>query len=127
MKNIKTFEDACAALKLDPAALPVVTGLPEKHQKAIQAHYKLVIIAEALNDGWKPIWKDWEECKYYPWFQMDSDDDEVPGSGFSYYVYRYDDAFACVGSRLCFKTRALAEYAGKQFSSLYKDYFLIQS
>jgi len=27
-------------------------GLPEKHQKAIQAHYQLVIIAEALNGGW---------------------------------------------------------------------------
>ena len=125
MEKIKTFEDACAALKLDPAALPGVTGLPEKHQKAIVAHYKLIIIAEALNDGWKPNWKDWDESKYYPWFDMDNDDDDQPGSGFSYGDYGCGRTGTCLGSRLCFKTWELAEYAGKQFEELYKEYFMI--
>lgn len=52
--NIKTFDDACHVLNLDPSTLPVVTGLPARHQKAITAHFKLIIIAEALNEGWKP-------------------------------------------------------------------------
>ena len=38
----------------------------------------------------------------------------------------YDPAcvFASFGSRLALKTIELAEYAGKQFLSLYADYFL---
>ena len=78
--KIKTFEDACKALNLDPEqVLPIVSGVPEKHQKAIVSHAKLVIIAEALNEGWQPDWNDSGEWKYYPWFRMSS------GSGLAYY------------------------------------------
>jgi hypothetical protein len=120
MNKIKTFNDACKALKLDPKKLPIVTGIPAKDRKAIIAHYKLVIIARALNAGWKPNWKDSNEYKYYPWFWMDK-----AGSGFSYHDYAYSFTSSGVGSRLCFKSYDLAVYAGKQFKSLYKEYFLL--
>jgi len=122
MKNIKTYEDACKALQLDPSNLPAVTGLPARHQKAITAHFQLIIITEALNEGWKPNWKDWDERKYYPWFEMDNNSDTTSGSGFSFDGYVCDVAGSGLGSRLCFKSRELAEYAGKQFESLYKEY-----
>lgn len=118
--KIKTFDDACKALKLNPkTVLPDVNGMPEHHQKAIIAHAKLVIIAEALNEGWKPDWKNSDECKYYPWFRMSS------GSGLAYDAYAYHCSGSGVGSRLCFKTSDLAEYAGEQFKDLYEDYFLL--
>lgn len=115
---IKTFEEACQALGLDPQAVPVVTGLPEKHQNAIVAHYKLVIVAEALNEGWQPDWINWSEYKYYPWF-------EIEGDGFSYVTYYDWFTNTGVGSRLCYRTSELALYAAKQFEDLYKAYLII--
>jgi len=120
--NIKTFEDACKALNLDSEkVLPDFSLFPEKHQKAMTAHAKLVIIAEALNDGWTPDWVNREWDKYYPWFNMGGSS----GSGFSF--IGCDDWFSLSGSgsRLCFKSRYLAQYAGEQFLELFKDYFLI--
>jgi hypothetical protein len=122
--NIKTFEDACKVLNLDPSTtLPDVSMLPEIHQKAITAHCKLVLIAQALNlnqDGsqWKPDWDDDDQFKYYPWFVMGS-------SGFRFidYVLYYGSSDA--GSRLCFRDSEVAQYAGEQFQELYSDYFLL--
>lgn len=116
MKKIKTFEDACKALGLNPAVLPDVSALPEKDRKYLIANYKLIKITEALNKGWTPNWNNWDEYKYYPWFSMRS------GFGFSGSYCDNSYSYASVGSRLCFKTEELSDYAGKQFEDLYKDY-----
>jgi hypothetical protein len=123
--TIKTFEDACAALQLSPTALPDFSMMPEKHQKALLAHAKLIIVAEALNAGWQPNWNDTDEYKYVPWFEIDASEDKPSGFGFSGSYCDFWYSGARVGSRLCFRTRDLALYAGKQFEELYKDYFLI--
>jgi hypothetical protein len=120
MPKIKTFAGACKALGMDAKNLPDVSMLPHDQQEAIIAHYKLVIIAQALNEGWKPNWSDYNEYKYYPWFNMRS------GSGLSYFDYVYWVTLTLVGSRLCFKSRELAEYAGKNFKKLYEQYFLLK-
>jgi len=119
MANIKTFEAACKALGLNPKTVPDFSHAPKQHQAALIAHYKLVIIAEALNEGWKPTWKNDEEYKYYPWFEMES------SKGFRFCVARYYYSVSDVGSRLCFRSRELAEYAGKTFLKLYKDYMIL--
>lgn len=62
--RVKSFEDACQVLGIS-TNVPEVKGLPRKHQKAIIANYKLIVIAEALNEGWKPNWQDSDEYKYY--------------------------------------------------------------
>ncbi|WP_407497460.1 hypothetical protein [Elizabethkingia meningoseptica] len=119
--KVKSFEDACQLLGIEPN-VPEVSMLPENHQKAIVAHYKLVIIAEAVNEGWKPNWDNWDERKYYPWFDLEG---SSSGAGFSCRGYGYWSTNSDVGSRLCFKTWELAEYIGKTFIDLYKDYFLL--
>lgn len=124
--KIKTFEDACKHLGLDPVALPDVSKLPVKHQKAITANYKLTIIAEALNDGWQPNWNNWNEYKYYPWFEVEASEEQPAGSGFSRSSYVGSHSGTYVGSRLCYKSSELARYAASQFEDLYKDYLLIQ-
>lgn len=118
-ERIKSFEEACAVLGLDPTQLPVVTNLPEKDQNAIIAFYKLTIIIRALNEGWEPNWKNWDEYKYYNYFFVRS------GSGFVCSDARYTCTDSDVGSRLCFKSRELAEYALSQFKELYLQYLLI--
>jgi hypothetical protein len=126
MNKIKTFEDACKALSIDASKLPDVSILPQQHQDAITAHYKLVIIAEALNEGWKPNWNDRSEYKYYPWFEVKASKNKPSGSGVSYDGCAYWGSYASIGSRLCFKSSELAKYAGKQFKKLYEQYFLFK-
>lgn len=125
--KIKTFEGACKLLKLDPKrAVPVVKTLPKDHQEAIVAHCKLVIIAQALNQEanggkrWKPNWKNGQWDKWYPWFWMNS------GSGLSCDDFVNRDSGSGVGSRLCYISREVADYAGKKFLKLYKQYFVIK-
>lgn len=122
MDKIKTFEDACEALGIT-TELPNFSAMPESEQKALTAHYKLVIIAKALNEGWTPDWENGRWDKYYPWFTMGS----PSGVGFSDCAYVGWSTHSSVGSRLCFKSRELAEYAGRQFEELYKDYFVLSA
>jgi hypothetical protein len=106
--QVKTFEDACKILGV----------VPDEHFNKLdeynQASIKLQTIIKALNEGWKPNWNDENEYKYYPWWRMDS----VLGFGLGdvYCLGSYSD----VGSRLCFKSEELAQYAAKQFKDLYK-------
>jgi hypothetical protein len=82
-----------------------------------------VVIVEALNEGWKPDWNNGDEPKYYPWFC------KKEKSGSSGFVFDCADchfsyASAGYGLPLCFKTRALAEYAGKQLIEIWNKILL---
>jgi hypothetical protein len=124
---IKSFEEACKIKGYDPeAVLPDVSLFPEKHQKALLATSKMLIIAEVLNDGWEPDWNDNDEYKYFPWFDMVYHKKNNPsGFRFSVSVCVISFTYTSGGSRLCFRTRALAEYAGKQFVNIYRDMMII--
>ena len=121
--TIKTFEDACKALNVDATILNV-ENVPTKHQAALAAHYKLVIIAEALNGGWQPNWKNHSERKYMPWFDVISSDENGSGLGLSFDVVGYRGTYTFIGSRLCFVSEEVAEYAATQFKELYEAYYL---
>lgn len=120
--RVKSFEDACQVLGIS-TNVPEVKGLPRKHQKAIIANYKLIVIAEALNEGWKPNWQDSDEYKYYPWFDMSN----PAGVGFSYTSCAASTTYANFGSRLCLKNRELAIYFGQTFTDLFNDSLLLNA
>jgi len=111
-EEIKTFEDACMELDLNPQAVYFVSATPDEI-----AYKKLKIIIAAINQGWTPDWSNASQYKYYPYFEFLSS-----GFGFSVAGYCCGGAGATVGSRLCFETREKAIYAGKQFLQLYKDF-----
>lgn len=115
--RVKSFEDALAIV----GAVPNVQILldyngQDRDMISAQAFAKLTIIARALNEGWTPDWSNSNEYKYYPWMEYSV------GSGFSFGAYDFGHPSADVGSRLCFKSRELAEYAGKQFKDIYNDF-----
>lgn len=120
--RVKSFEDACQVLGIS-TNVPEVKGLPRKHQKAIIANYKLIVIAEALNEGWKPNWQDSDEYKYYPWFDMSN----PAGVGYSHTSYTASRTSASFGSRLCLKNRELAIYFGQTFTDLFNDSLLLNA
>ena len=119
--RIKSYEDACRELGLDPEDLPEVDNCEPEDQASIIAFYKLTIIARALNEGWKPNWKDSSECKWFPWFKVNRD---AAGVGCSAASSTATSAAASVGSRLCCKSDELATYFGKQFENLWSEYLL---
>ncbi len=123
--NIKTFEDACQALGIE-TNLPVVEKLPAKHQAATIAMYKLGVIVESLNEGWKPDYNNRSEIKWEPWWQpVHKSKNDKSASGLSFYVAGSWRPTTVVGSRLCFKSQELCEYAAEQFLDLYEQALMI--
>ena len=114
IEKIKTFEDAMEAT--GRKEVPDFSSFPEDMRKHFEALFKMVVIVEALNEGWKPDWDNYNEYKYYPWFYM-------PPSSFAFVDSFYDFGGASVGSgsRLKLKSRELAKYCGEQFKDIWKD------
>lgn len=117
IERIKTYEDACEDQDITPLAITAFSYLPEVDRKHAYASHQLTVINRALNEGWAPDWSNSNEVKYYGYFKYAGS-----GVGFSFSDYYYDSPGSGVGSRLVFKSRELAEYAGKQFQSIYNDY-----
>lgn len=121
--RVKSFDDACTVLNR-VVLMPDVSMLREQDARSMLAYYKLIIIAEALNEGWKPNWADTDEYKWFPWLYVDTDLGSLAGLAYANTSYTASDALANIGSRLGFKTRELAEYAADQFKDLYRDFLL---
>lgn len=121
--EILSFEDACAYTGDDPALLPIVDHLP-KHQKRLVADYQLSIIAEALNEKKLPDYTDWNEVKYFPWFEVKADKKRPSGFGLSCDDFGFWYTNSYVGVRLCFKERDVAIFFGKHFIALHTDHHL---
>lgn len=147
-ERIKTFADACRELGSDHPFVKAYNGyVSHIHQHDMNdydlvAYLKLRIIVAAINEGWEPKFEK-GEYRYYPLFylytkeQYDVFDDEEKGrcvlrSG-SYTSSNYgfvvclanpdaSSSYTSSGSRLAFRTRELAAYAGKQFTEEWADF-----
>lgn len=117
--RVKTYEDACRELSMNPLDENKLMKLGlTKHDIAYQ---KLVTIAKSLNEGWVPNVCDNSVYRWYPWFVTNGSP-----SSFAFDDSGYGYAIACAGSgsRLCFKNKELSEYCGKQFIELWKQFIL---
>lgn len=150
--TIKTLEDAIAKLGEGNALVKQYRVAMNKAEvdeyddaKDVVAFLELRIITAALNDGWQPTFAE-NEYRFYPWFylyteeeyaNLDEEDKERCCRVVGRSVHRsvalgglvYAEAYnasshsgALGGSRLAFKTRELALYAGKQFIQQWCDF-----
>lgn len=147
-RNIKTYEDACIALGVDPINEAdeslddlIVKGIIEPRHIALM---KLETISRALwGKDFEPI-PDAEGSKiyYFPWFylytqsEIDNMDAEergallsasatsgaLAGFGCLYTLLRSSYSTAYIGFRLCQETGEKAVYFGKQFIKLWAEY-----
>lgn len=139
--RVKTFEDACTVLGIDP------DEWKKKHlmfSKDVLAYLKLRIITQALNEGWYPKFTE-DERRYYPWFYILTQEeyDNLSAEAKRRCVGRaYNDANALgglvyalasnaasnsspsYGARLALSNYDLAVYAGKQFIDIWADFAL---
>ena len=147
--TIKTYEDACEALSVEPIfnePNPIMNlyGVEYEVEPHIIALMKLETISRALwGKDWMPE-PDASGSKlfYYPVFALytqqeieNMDEDERggllsasansganAGFGFLHTSYRSSNATAYSGFRLCQETREKALYFGKQFLELWAEY-----
>lgn len=149
MERVKTFDDAVDELEErrnegDEKAGYLLDDWYETSTESddLNAYLKLRIITYALNEGWEPQFT-LDEYRWFPWYWLKTKEEIeelceeekkrvvgrayfnanaygglVCASGFSASTY----SFAGSGSRLAFKSKELAEYAGMQFGEIYADF-----
>lgn len=146
MERVKTFQDAVNELGDDNPFVKQYNMLYSEFGATMDAdiiaYLKLRIIAAALNEGWEPKFTK-DEWRYYPYFYLItkeeyeqlSDEEKQCCVGRSYnnayaygglvYAATYSgsaNSYTNNGVRLAFRTRELAEYAGKQFLNIWADF-----
>lgn len=148
-ERIKTFEDAVNAIGEDHPLVAQYKTINSAFKEAdnnlhLFAYTRLAIIAEALNEGWRPEYTE-DEYRYYPWFGLytqeeyddmnDEDKERCRFVGRSHSSAYAHGGLVCanashgsahshtgIGSRLAFKSRELAIYCGKQFIEIWINY-----
>ena len=148
MERIKTFDDACREVTGKSEEEWLAENETKNVDKDVLAYLKMRIIVAALNEGWKPTFKE-DEYRYYPYYcaytkseweslsalrrkelepsvcLVGGASDNGSQSGPLY--VRSDAAWSVansrLGARLAFKSGELARYAGKQFFDIFKDFY----
>lgn len=119
-KDIKTFADACLVVGTTEAKFNIESeeagDTPDE-----RAYKQLKLIARALNAGWEPDWNNSNEYKWSPFFDMRS----TSGFGFADSLCVYVYSCTHLGSRLCFKSEAIAKHAGENFTAIYKEFLTL--
>lgn len=144
-ERIKTVEDAINYLGNDHLLVRTYNSalsIDMEQNKDLLAYLLLRIITAALNEGWEPQFTE-DEWRYYPWFRLytqeeydELDEEDKARVVLRSYFYSYADGGVAYvdadfdaastitnyGSRLAFKSRELALYAGRQFAEIYADF-----
>ena len=148
MERIKTFDDACREVTGKSEEEWLAENETKNMDKDVLAYLKMRIIVAALNEGWKPTFKE-DEYRYYPYYYaytksewenlsasrrkelepsvclVGGASDRGSSSGpFSVgSSVAWSNASSGIGARLAFKSEELARYAGKQFFDIFKDFY----
>lgn len=116
--RIKTFKDAYKELEERDSMDYLIREYDNRwtDSEDLLAYLKLRIIVAALNEGWEPKLEK-GEFRYFAWLGF-----KDGGVAYACENNGSSNAYTYVGSRLAFKSRELAAYAGEQFKDLWIDY-----
>lgn len=152
-ERVKTFEDACQILgENHPSVIAfnafekdVLAAVGAEDAEDIVSYLKLRIIAEALNEGWKPKFTE-DEYRWYPWFYLYTQEEiddmteerkkelslllwggnayhgSYCGLGCVNSGVAFSYSTAIYGSRLAVKSEELAKFFGRQFIEIWASY-----
>lgn len=125
-KLYPNIQDVIKALSLtqDELAIANYSGMSNLLIGA-RAAIRRELVADVFNtrlDGskWEPNWKDTNERKWYPWFDMDSDK-HTSGVGFSHSGYDGWTAHSFCGSRFAFEKEELSDLSAELYPELYVE------
>lgn len=143
-ERVKTFEDACKELGEEHPLVKQwrVWKQAEIDIKATEAYLKLCIITAALNEGWEPELTE-GEWRYLPYLVLYTKEEfhkmnkkqkdrvikrsynHTSDYGIAVYGYVGADSsctYSNRGIQFAYKSKKLAEYAGKQFVDIYAEF-----
>ncbi len=113
--KVKSIQDVINIAKPSEEVLQLISYAgTDKHMIGAKNMVLAFLITEVLNQGWEPDWNDFNQRKWFPVFDMSE------GAGFGHSLYAYWGTDTAGGSRLCFETEELADYAGRTFNDIYK-------
>ena len=135
--KVKTFMDAVEMLGINNQTVKDFYDIANKTcAKDILAFAKLKVIAEALNEGWKPKY-DIFDGSYYTSFDVITKEEyeklkvndkkkclvfSLPDKEIKFAIVSSKLSIACEAFKISLKSRELAEYFGQQFMDIWKDY-----
>lgn len=117
--EIKTYEDACGGLGINPIDECAYRILNFRHNDI--NYFKLAQIARALNEGWTPKAN---ETIWYPIFNLQILIEDNNKSQ-SFFEYSENACFMNLINNplsLCFRTRELSDYCANQFEDLWRSF-----
>lgn len=122
MKKFETKEEAFASQNYNPADI-TITGVPEHHIEALKHMSNLLVMHDAVNEGYQPDYSNWNEPKYENVFEPGS----PSGGGFRFYggVSGWD-AFSYVGARLASGSREAAKHVADLCEDDYKGFMVYE-
>lgn len=113
-EKINNYSDVCKELNIEELDEDNFSFLPKEQRKKQLAFHKIQNIIKLFNEDWKINWKDQNQYKYYPYFQID-------GSGglvFDCSHYHYHGFHFGVGF---YKDKETSDFCGKKFIKIYKN------
>ena len=112
--DCETYEELCEFIGENPVNEEELKILGFTQDEI--CYRKLKTITKALNEGWTPEWSDGNQKKWFPYFGNFS------SLMFCDTGYSYSTLHAGNSSYLCFKSKELAEIAGRKFMDIYKQF-----
>ena len=138
-ERVKCLEGAVTLLGMDNQTVKDYYSIARKTSaKDIIAFAKLRVIAEALNEGWKPntdVWNDNYYASFILYTKEEYEDLEEKKKLECIEICRSDKesiyaeadsklsvSYVDIDNKISFKSRELARYCGRQFFDIWKDY-----
>lgn len=149
-ERIKTFDDAVEELGSEHPLVRQYMAAANEYESFTRntiAYMKLLIIAAALNEGWKPKFKEYE-YRWFPWFTLWTEEELKEkseewkanhklwlfggrsslgascGLAFVPSHSAWSGAVSSISARLAVKSDDIAHYFGKQFIDIWAEYLL---
>ena len=107
--RVKTVDDAFSIKGISRDSIILVSDTPDEI-----AYKEMKVVCEVLNEGWKPNFDNGNEKKWEPYFNM------AGGFAFVGSFCVCSGAGTFLGSRLCYFSKEISDYAGVQFLSEYR-------
>jgi hypothetical protein len=117
---VTSYEAACEVCGTKRLFQSDFNFLPDQDRASAFASHQIDIIARALNGDCTFDYSNDNQKKWYIWFKWD--ENAAGGSGFSFDRVDYNYSYSRVGARHSFKDARLAEYAGKNFISIFNQF-----
>jgi hypothetical protein len=106
-KRINSFADVVGLSDWDYEAVLPFKRAMSRMEVAANGFVEACMAVEVINEGWVPDYDDSNQPKFEIFWDMRN-------GGLVFDYVDFWGSYSPVGSRLCFRTRALAEWAAKQ-------------